>query len=200
MRRRRLPLLLLPASCLLPPTSSAPVQWRIASHLARVDSFLCNPLGIRQLTCFLIARQILGGSGTGLPAPEDADANRVPPRPQSLVPSLPFRPQPILHSQWVSAYKLLPRRAIAVSFGEQCKNQSWTRSDDDQLHSDHTTPSASSLWPPRSCRPPKPTSITGKFPCNIIGLVSEMPLRSIGTGDRDRAASKCTARSPCLST
>lgn len=42
--------------------------------------------------------------------------------------------------------------------------------------------------------------IIGSLLCNVIEFVSEMPLRSIGTWERDEAASNCTANAPCLST
>lgn len=97
---------------LLAPASPAPGHGRNSLLSIKPSPRATRPLIGRTS---LVTRQILRAPSSLL-TPGDADANSAPPRPQSLVPSLIFRHQPVLHSQWVSANKFLPRtcRAIAV--------------------------------------------------------------------------------------
>lgn len=95
--------------------------------------------------------------------------------------------------------KQIPALQSDSSFGSNARINPWTRSDEshsNRLNLGRVEPPAAAI--PSTDQPA--TSITGSLLCIVTDLVSEMPLRSIGTLDRDRAASKCTARSPCLST
>lgn len=109
-----------PGACLIRTCTTA---HRLASSSSRsilLRVLRHSPIGVPTFSVLGRCWAARSYGGAQLPCSRHLDANRLLPLPQSLVPSLLFRHQPVLHSQWVSAYKFLPRRATAV-FGSNAR-------------------------------------------------------------------------------